>query len=205
MARELHDTLAHTLSGLIVQLETVKAYLDVEPETAEALLDESLIHSRYGLDETRRALSELRATPLDDLGLMLALQRLAESAAERADLKLSLELPPTQTQLSAAVEQMLYRLAQETVSNVVYHANASHLTMSLQINLDIVQLVISDDGVGFDPEAMHKQGHYGLTGMQERVHLVQGQFSIESVFDKGTTITAIIPRRTEEDYAHSHL
>lgn len=95
MARELHDTLAHTLSGLTVHLEAVKAYLDVEPHTAKALLDESLTHTRRGLNETRRALAALRATPLDDLGLVLALRHLVDSATERTDLQPTLELPST--------------------------------------------------------------------------------------------------------------
>ena len=83
MARELHDTLAHTLTGLSVQLETVKAYWDVQPETARQLLDQALSATRSGLDETRRALKALRASPLEDMGLLLALCKLAEDASER--------------------------------------------------------------------------------------------------------------------------
>ena len=69
MARELHDTVAHTLSGLSVQLETTRAFLDVDLDTAKTMLDRSLNATRSGLQETRRALQSLRATPLDDLGL----------------------------------------------------------------------------------------------------------------------------------------
>ncbi|MCB0195703.1 MAG: hypothetical protein KDJ65_27375, partial [Anaerolineae bacterium] len=93
MARELHDTLAHTLSALSVQLETVKAYWHVDSEAAQTMLDRSLDATRSGLQETRRALKSLRASPLDDLGLSLALKKMAESAAKRANLKLDLTVP----------------------------------------------------------------------------------------------------------------
>ena len=93
MARELHDTLAHTLSGLSVQLEATQAYWEADPDTARELLGRSLSATRLGLDDTRRALKALRASPLDDLGLLMALQRLAESAAERDRPKGAVELP----------------------------------------------------------------------------------------------------------------
>src|SRR5439155_24600069 len=105
MARELHDTLAHTLSGLSVQLETVEAYWDVEPRTAHAMLDRALEATRDGLQETRRALKALRASPLDDLGLSLAIQRMAESAVARADIHLDLAIPKQVPPLSPDVEQ----------------------------------------------------------------------------------------------------
>lgn len=86
MARELHDTLAHTLSGMAVQLEAVQSLWDSSPEEARTMLGKSLAATRSGLTETRRALQALRASPLDDLGLALALRNLAESAATRAGL-----------------------------------------------------------------------------------------------------------------------
>ena len=88
MARELHDTLAHTLSGLIVQLQTVKAYWEIEPATSQKMLDDALAATRDGLRETRGALKSLRATPLEDLGLSLAIRQLAEEVAARANLDL---------------------------------------------------------------------------------------------------------------------
>ena len=78
MARELHDTLAHTLTGLSVTLETVKAYWDVDEDKARGLLDKSLETTRTGVEETRRALKSLRASPLEDMGLTLAIQKMAE-------------------------------------------------------------------------------------------------------------------------------
>ncbi|MCB9418189.1 MAG: sensor histidine kinase [Ardenticatenaceae bacterium] len=188
LARELHDTLAHTLSGLAVQLETTQAYWDVEPKTARELLAKSLASTRSGLNETRRALKALRASPIDDLGLLLALQKLAQSAAERGKLSLSLSLPEQIPSLAPDVEQCLYRIAQESLENVVYHANAQTLLVQLTISEEIIRLKVEDDGLGFDMKQHQKTGHYGLAGMRERAQAVGGELAINSHPGQGTRI-----------------
>lgn len=188
MARELHDTLAHSLSALSVQLETVKAYFDVDPGTAKKLLDKSLQATRSGLLETRRALKALRASPLDDLGLLLALRKMAEEAAARAGLKLDLSLPDQLATLSPDAEQAVYRVAQEAVANAVHHANAQKLTLHLSVNEGSVLLVVGDDGLGFDAQQSETAGHFGLSGMRERAHLAGGDLAIDSRPGKGTTV-----------------
>lgn len=188
MARELHDTLAHTLSGLSVQLEAVKAYWDVDPATAQRLLDQSLASTRDGLQETRRALKALRASPLDDLGLLLAVRQLAESAAERANLHLELMLPSAAPTLSIPVEQCVYRVAQEAIANVAHHANARTLRVQLAYEGAQVALTVADDGLGFDPQRAEQAGHYGLAGMRERAALVGGALIIESQPETGTRV-----------------
>jgi signal transduction histidine kinase len=188
LARELHDTLAHTLSGLSVQLETTQAYWDVEPETARDLLAKSLAATRSGLNETRRALKALRASPIDDLGLLLALQKLAQSAAERGKLSLSLSLPEQMPPLSPDVEQCLYRIAQESLENVVYHANAQTLLVQLTMSEETICLKVEDDGLGFDVKQSQVTGHYGLPGMRERAQAVGGELIVNSHPGQGTRI-----------------
>ena len=188
LARELHDTLAHTLSGLSVQLEATQAYWDVEPETARNLLTRSLAATRSGLNETRRALKALRASPIDDLGLLLALQQLAESAAERGKLSLSLSLPHQMPSLSPDVEQCIYRIAQEALENVVYHANAQTLVIQLTLSEEEIYLKVEDDGLGFDMKHFQETGHYGLAGMRERAQAAGGKLAISSKSGKGTTV-----------------
>lgn len=187
LARELHDTLAHTLSALSVQLETVKAYWDVDPVAAQPMLDTALSVTRSGLQETRRALKALRASPLTDLGVTLALQQLATETATRANLRLKLALPERLPTLSAAVEQCLYRVAQEATANVAHHANAQTLTVQLCC-ADRLILQISDDGLGFDPQKAATAGHFGLAGMRERAQLVGGELSVTSQPGQGTTV-----------------
>ncbi|MBN2391224.1 MAG: hypothetical protein JXR84_10890 [Anaerolineae bacterium] len=129
MARELHDTLAHTLSALSVQLETVKTYWDVDSKAAQQMLDKSLGATRSGLQETRRALKSLRASPLEDMGLSLALRQMATETAERANLQLNLSMPTHFPSLPQTIEQCLYRITQEATANVAHHANARTLTV----------------------------------------------------------------------------
>lgn len=188
VARELHDTLAHALSGLSVQLETAKAYWDVDQQAARSILDKSLVAAHSGLEETRRALKALRASPLDDLGLALAIRNMVEEAAARSNLTLDLSITDMMPALSSDVEQCIYRVAQEAVANVVKHANAKNLKVKLEFAEGKATLTVRDDGVGFDMEKRNGSSQFGLAGMQERAELVGGDFNIVSKPGTGTTI-----------------
>jgi signal transduction histidine kinase len=192
MSRELHDTVVHTLSGLAVQLETAKAYFEVSPETAKRLVDQSLEAARAGLQETRRALKALRASPLDDLGFAMALQKMLETAVERGKFTLDISLPQQPLFLAPDVEQCLYRVAQEAVENVVRHASAKHLCARLTVDGDAATMVIQDDGIGFDPKGGTLPGHFGIAGMKERAALAGGELIIMSTPGRGTTIQLVI-------------
>jgi signal transduction histidine kinase len=193
LARELHDTLAHTLSGVTVQLEAISALWNTDPDKARGLLDQSLTTTRTGLTETRRALQALRASPLEDLGLTLALRNLAESLAARTGLTLDLQIPEHLDDLSPTVEQCVYRVAQEALANVDRHANASHLTVQLDRENQHLSLTIADNGCGFSMNQASPDNQFGLKGMRERAEMVGGTFKIESQSDRGTTIKLQIP------------
>jgi signal transduction histidine kinase len=192
MSRELHDTVVHTLSGLSVQLETASAYLDVNPDTARQLIAQALQATRSGLQETRRALKSLRASPLQDLGLLIAIRTLAASAAERGKFALDLSLPEGELPLPPEVEQCVYRITQEALENAVHHASAKRLMLHLTAQDNTLMLRIQDDGIGFRSNQPHVPGHYGLPGMQERAELVGGTLHIESAPERGTTIRLIL-------------
>jgi signal transduction histidine kinase len=192
LARELHDTLAHTLGGLSVELATVDAYWEIDPATARQMLREAQDTARLGLRETRQALRALRANPLEDLGLEIALRQLAETAAARAHLHLDLTLPTPLPVLAPHLEQGLYRVAQEALANVVYHARAHCLTVALTCQPGTTRLVIRDDGVGFDPNHPVTAGHFGLAGIHERAHLLGGHLTLTSQPGGGTTIDLLI-------------
>jgi len=188
IARELHDTLAHTLSGLSVTLETVKAYWDVDSDQARTLLNKALETTRTGVEETRRALKSLRASPLEDLGLRLAIQKMAESATTRSKLDLELALPDPMPNLAPDVEQCIYRIAQEAVENVAHHANAKKVSVKLENVSTVLKLIVQDDGMGFDPRDKARTGHFGLVGMKERAELSGGKLAIDSQKGKGTKV-----------------
>ncbi len=188
LARELHDTLAHTLSGLSVQLETVDAYWAVDPKTARSLLDQSLSVAHAGLEETRRALKALRASPLDDLGLSLALTAMVRQTTANSRLALDLSILSETPVLSPDVEQCIYRVAQEAVTNAVKHANAGNLAVRLESKEGKTVLTVQDDGEGFDIEKKIESAGYGLIGMQERAQFAGADLTIKSSRKSGTII-----------------
>lgn len=191
LARELHDTLAHSLSASAVQLEATRRVWDVEPGRAQTLLDQSLATVRNGLSEARRAIRDLRAAPLEDLGLALALRVLAESTAERGGLACDIRLPE-QITLAPEVEQSLYRIAHEALENVARHATgATCICLWVNQQKGELTLEVRDDGAGFDPGAA-VDGHYGLIGMQERATMIGGDLAIESEVGKGTVIRLVV-------------
>ncbi len=191
LARELHDTLAHSLSGVTVQLQAVQALWELNPDRARQNLDRALQATESGLTEARRALQALRASPLEDLGLALAVSDLAKSAAARANLHLDLTIQDRLEELALPVEQCIYRVAQESLSNVARHAEATWLRVSLGLEARTLVLTISDDGCGFDPSAVNG-AHYGLRGLRERAELIGATLQVTSACQAGTTVRLLV-------------
>lgn len=192
LARELHDTLAHTLSGLSVQLEAVDAYWAIDPTTARSMLDQSLAVAHTGLEETRRALKALRASPLDDLGLALALTSMVKAATANSSLILELAVIRDIPALAPDVEQCIYRVAQEAVANTVKHSGAGKLLVRLESIEGKLKLTVQDDGVGFDTEKGCDSAGYGLLGIRERAQITGAELNITSGAKIGTTLTLTV-------------
>lgn len=193
MAGELHDTLAHTLSGLAVQLEAMRACWEASPTEARRTLDGALSSARAGLAETRRALHALRASPLDELGLVPALRHLAEDATGRAGVALELELPEASLQVSPALGQALYRITQEALENVARHAGARRVRVALSGEGRSLVLCVEDDGRGFDPGAV-AEGHFGLRGIHERAEMLGGEAEVRSGEGAGARVRLVVDR-----------
>lgn len=187
ISRELHDTLAHTLSGMTVQLDAVLGVWKDIPVKSKELLEQLLNTSRTGLEETRRALQDLRSSPLEDLGLALAIRSMAEDTAARNALTAQIEIPDPIRGLSPQAEQSFYRIAQESLENIVRHAHAQSFNISVEESAEAITLSISDDGTGF---ALNKipPGKLGLQGMHERAEIIGGELSIASSPTFGTSI-----------------
>ncbi len=199
LARELHDTLAHSLSALAVQLEAVRSLWHLDPDAAQALLNKADETARSGLTEARRALQALRASPLQDLGLALALQELAQQAAQRAGATLELRAPEQiAASISPAVEQEIYRIAQETLENVARHADATSILLQLEQSAGSLTLTIEDNGRGMDTGVIPVteaggQNHIGIRGMVERAALIGGELEITTEAGQGTRVRLTIP------------
>jgi signal transduction histidine kinase len=198
LARELHDTLAHSLSAVAVQLEAVRSLWDVDRDAAHAILDKADEAARTGLTEARRSLRDLRASPLQELGLADALRELSDSAAERSGTILELHIPEEMAELPPAVEQGIYRIAQEALENTVRHAGASTIVVSLEQRDDTLSLSINDDGQGADITALSTAEsddtrHLGILGMRERAELIGGELTMTSEGGQGTEIRLSVP------------
>lgn len=192
LARELHDTLAHSLSGLTVQLQAVEALWEANPGEARQILDQARRSAQSGLTEARRSLQALRASPLEDLGLALAVRELARSAAARASLRLDLDVQNHLQNLAPEVEQCIYRVAQEALTNVTRHADAKSLRVALRFESGALTLTIADDGRGFDPAAVNG-ARYGLQGLRERAEMVGAVLHVTSSIPEGTLIRLVVP------------
>lgn len=189
LSRELHDTLAHTLSGLTVQLDALVTTWQEMPAKAGKMVNDMLGATRRGLDETRRTVKDLRATPLEELGLAVAAKSLAEDICRRNSLKLELQISEKIPELDADVEQAFYRVIQEALENVARHAKAKKVTMGLKSSKKSLELDLCDDGAGFDPAKVDSEERYGLQLMRERAQLIGASFEVSSRRGQGTAIS----------------
>ncbi len=193
LARELHDTLAHSLSATAVQLQAIEVLLRANPPAAAIEVKSAQQQIRHGLQEARRAITALRASPLEELGLAEALRQQALQVSERVGIPIDCTIDQPSYKLPLLTEQTIYRIAEEALLNAEKYAQASHLTLSLKKNTDQLQLTVSDNGVGFERDTSQPDGHFGLLGMAERANLIGATLEIESSIGQGTTITLSAP------------
>ena len=177
VARDLHDTLAHTLSALIVQLEALRTLLVHDPEAAPAVVDDLTEQARRGLEESRRAILALRTGPVETMGLIGALRETLQAFQARTGVESHLTVAGQELDLTNEEGQALFRIAEEALSNVERHAVARRVDLRLACGSDRVDLVIQDDGVGFDLGTVNPE-HYGLTGMRERAAIIGASLDI---------------------------
>jgi signal transduction histidine kinase len=159
-----------------------------DPERAHQLLQQSLAATRSGLKEARLAIRSLRAEPLEALGLRLAIRQEAESAAARAGMQLDFAADDSLEEISPEVEQVVYRVAGEALSNAVRHSAGKNLLVKLVWKKPHLLLEVKDDGKGFDLSKLPEDGHFGLVGMRERSDLIGGHLEIFSAPGQGTRI-----------------
>ena len=188
IARELHDLMAHTMSGVAVELEGASSMLTVDSEKTEKLIEHSLSAVRLGLMETRRALFALRSSQLEDLGLSLAIRDLVDTLPGKAEYQIDLDIDNLRVILPANVEQCFYRVAQEALSNIISHAKATRLSVNLKMQGEQLILSITDNGIGFEPNKNAGPDKFGLLGMKERSELIRANLSIVSQPGVGTQI-----------------
>ena len=191
MAREIHDTLAQAFTGISLQLEAARNILDTQPTTAREHMLRAKNLAKEGIIEARRSVRALRPETLEFNNLAIALGQLVDTMTSGINIKAK-TIIEGEIKLTRDREADLYRIAQEAVTNTLRHARATELTVSLTCYDDSYLLQIKDNGIGFKPEQISNDS-FGLIGMQERCDRYNGELTINSLPDRGTEITIIIP------------
>jgi two-component system, NarL family, sensor histidine kinase UhpB len=187
IARELHDEVGQTLTGVMLQVEGLAAVI---PEGLREQLEELRETAREGTEEVRRIARRLRPEALEDLGLQSALSALAARVADQAHLDVSRDLDP-RLALSQQQELVVYRVAQEALTNVVRHSGAEHVELRLDRDDSTAVLRVRDDGRGLAPADLASSN--GIRGMRERALLIGAQLAISPGSDRGTEVKLTIP------------
>jgi two-component system, NarL family, sensor histidine kinase UhpB len=187
IARDLHDEVGQVLTGVLLHLDSIAA-------TAPAQRDEIAEAKqavRRALDEVRRISSELRPEMLEHLGLVSALTELTTTFGRISGLRVERRLDPSLPKLEPDTELAVYRIAQESLTNVARHARAGRVTIALERGRDSIVLRVADDGRGFDASTPDEQG--GLRGMRERALLVGGTLAITRPAAGGVEVRLEVP------------
>ena len=180
IARGLHDEVGQVLTGVLLQLE------------GEAVSDETKAAVRQALEEVRRIASELRPEMLEHLGLVSALTELSRKFADQSGLRIERRFADDLPPLSDDVELAVYRVAQESLTNVARHAQATRVEIALEPGAGSIVLRVVDDGRGMD-EAVAVNGHSGLRGMRERAVLVGGALAVKRARNGGLEVRLEVP------------
>jgi signal transduction histidine kinase len=187
IARELHDQMGQNLTGLSLGLRSLEPLIGTE-EGRQTLRWLEALTAKIGSDVHRTAW-ELRPTSLDDVGLVRALETYVGDWAGRFGITVDLHVGNVDgDRFPAQVETTVFRVMQEAMTNVLKHAGASTVSLVLERRGDLLQIIVEDDGKGFDSAITGGAGQLGLAGMRERLALVSGTLTIDSVVGSGTTL-----------------
>jgi two-component system NarL family sensor kinase len=195
LSRDLHDGISQWLVSIKLQVESGIAKLDARPDLARSSFDRATGQLNDVLGEVRRISHDLRPALLDDLGIGAALDHLVREFGEATCIKTDFITEETVEGLSDVANTVLFRIAQESLTNIKRHANASTASVRLIGDKHVVKLVIQDNGIGFDVAgiALHPVRGIGLRNMHERVSALSGRLELTSSAD-GTQVTATLPR-----------
>ena len=194
MARELHDTLAQGLAGLILQLEAVDSHLTKsQADEAGKIVRLAMERARTTLAEARRVIADLRSEGLIDGNLVESVRKEVERFQSATGIRVlaSHEALP---EIPASIGEHAFRVIREGLTNIARHAQAHTVDIRIGVEDQVLEVRLSDDGVGFDPEhGIGREGHYGLVGLRERARLVGGSIDVESQTGQGTSVILRIP------------
>ncbi len=195
MAAELHDEIGQNLTALILQLDRLAKRV---PDACREEVEEAAATARRSLEEVRGLARRLRPEVLDELGLLPAIGNLCDRMSQRTGLPIVHQMPTRLSEIGDDAELVIYRVAQESLTNVVRHARASRADVVIREENGHVQLSVSDDGVGC-PEVAEGSERGGMRSMRERAVLVGGRLEVEPAASGGTSVRLRVPRQEEAE------
>ncbi|MDP9290871.1 MAG: PAS domain S-box protein [Verrucomicrobiota bacterium] len=192
IAREIHDTLAQSFTGILLQLEAAEAAAEARRPT-DSYLCRVRDLARFGLAEARRSVLALRPVALEERGLEYALQQLAERSSIEGALSCEVSGTGTTRRLNADVELGLFRIAQEAVGNAIRHAKPTRILIAVAFGKDAVTMTVKDDGSGVIIPAGDAKAGYGIVAMRERAREMSGSIELGNIPEGGTCIVVTVP------------
>lgn len=198
VAREIHDGPAQSIANLVFRVELIENLLDKDINKAKAELTELKSLVRSSIQDIRKIIYDLRPMSLDDLGLIPTLASYIDKFVKETGIEINFTIIGNQKRLSNTYEVTIFRIVQEALNNIFKHARARSGKVRLEYGLDNINLLIIDDGIGFDPVEINGE-KYGLASMKERCTLLGGRINIESRPKRGTIIKVILPLKGSED------
>jgi signal transduction histidine kinase len=196
VSRELHDVIAQALAGINVHLEGLNQGSAADPASFQQQISRTQQLVEKAVDTVHRFARDLRPTMLDDLGLIPALKVYMEGFMEETGIRVSLNTSAKVEPSTINVRTVLYRIAQEALTNVARHSKASRAELDIECLDGIIRMKVSDNGQGFEtrgPSARKKSSGLGLLGMRERIEMIGGTFELQSAPGQPTTIQVKVP------------
>ncbi len=198
IARDLHDDICQRLALLSMELAQTNRNSRGSPEALQKRLEDIQKHCSEIASDVQSLSHQLHSSKLDYLGIVIAIRGFCADVSRQHQVDIEFLDSNVPTDLPKDVSLALFRVAQEAVHNAVKYSGTNQFTVRVLGMVDCVQLIVSDAGAGFDVEAAKRNRGLGLISMQERVHLVRGTLSVDSLPGKGTTILAVVPLAAED-------
>lgn len=196
VARDIHDGPAQSMANIIMRAELCLKLLESDRDMAKEELTILVDLVRHGLADVRKIIFDLRPMVLDDLGLIPALKHYFEQWERSNGVHLEVVILGPERRLQSGLEICLFRIIQESLSNIIKHAGATMVLIKIEFSNDQINLVIRDNGKGFDVKRSFNNDDntcFGLIGMQERVQLLNGNFEVKSKIGRGTELFINLP------------
>lgn len=198
VARDIHDGPAQAVANLVLQVEYCQKLLEVDPGRVKGELEQLKAVARSNLENIRKIIFALRPMDLDDLGLVPAVKRYLAEFEKSSGLPVTFKFIGSERRYTSALEVAIFRIIQESLNNVVKHANATRVEVMLETQPGSIGAIVRDNGVGFVMDEVIGDNSFGLRGMKERTVLLNGETLISSKPGEGTEVYVKIPVKEED-------